>query len=132
MVLSLLLMIGVSESAKVNNVIVAIKVSVLAAFIAVGGFIVLSNLPELMATNWTPFIPENTGPGEFGVDGIMRAASIVFFAPRHASGARYKGVPSIVLDHEGGPASPGSISVAREGSNRMLLGLTSPWTRPAR
>ena len=80
MVLSLLLMIGVSESAKVNNVIVAIKVSVLAAFIAVGGFIVLSNLPELMATNWTPFIPENTGPGEFGVDGIMRAASIVFFA----------------------------------------------------
>ena len=30
-----------------------------------------------MATNWTPFIPENTGDGEFGVDGIMRAASIV-------------------------------------------------------
>jgi basic amino acid/polyamine antiporter, APA family len=80
MSLAVLLMIGVSESAKVNNIIVAIKVSVLAAFIAVGGFIVLSNLPELMATNWTPFIPENTGPGEFGVDGIMRAASIVFFA----------------------------------------------------
>lgn len=78
--LSLLLVLGVSESAKVNNVIVAIKVSVLAAFIAVGGSIVLSNLPELIATNWTPFIPENTGPGQFGVDGIMRAASIVFFA----------------------------------------------------
>lgn len=78
--LSLLLVVGVSESAKVNNAIVAIKVSVLAAFIVVGGMIVLSNLPELVATNWTPFIPENTGPGEFGVDGIMRAASIVFFA----------------------------------------------------
>jgi APA family basic amino acid/polyamine antiporter len=72
--------VGVSESAKVNNVIVAIKVSVLAAFILVGGSIVLSNLPDLMAANWVPFIPENTGPGEFGVDGIMRAASIVFFA----------------------------------------------------
>ncbi|MFO6429739.1 amino acid permease [Erythrobacter sp. W302b] len=78
--LSLLLILGVSESAKVNNIIVAIKVSVLAAFIVVGGLIVLGNLPELIATNWTPFIPENTGDGEFGVDGIMRAASIVFFA----------------------------------------------------
>jgi len=78
--LSALLVVGVSESAKVNNIIVAIKVSVLAAFILVGGSIVLGNLPELIATNWTPFIPENTGPGEFGVDGIMRAASIVFFA----------------------------------------------------
>ncbi len=80
MALAGLLVVGVSESAKVNNVIVAIKVSVLAAFILVGGAIVLSNLPDLMAKNWVPFIPENTGPGEFGVDGIMRAASIVFFA----------------------------------------------------
>jgi APA family basic amino acid/polyamine antiporter len=78
--LSLLLVLGVSESAKVNNIIVAIKVSVLTAFIVVGGLIVLGNLPELVATNWTPFIPENTGDGQFGVDGIMRAASIVFFA----------------------------------------------------
>jgi basic amino acid/polyamine antiporter, APA family len=78
--LALLLVLGVSESAKVNNIIVAIKVSVLVAFILVGGLIVLSNFTELAAKNWTPFIPENTGPGEFGVDGIMRAASIVFFA----------------------------------------------------
>jgi APA family basic amino acid/polyamine antiporter len=75
-----LLCIGVSESAKVNNVIVAIKVSVLVAFIVVGGLIVLSNLGEYSAANWTPFIPENQGEGKFGVDGIMRAASIVFFA----------------------------------------------------
>jgi APA family basic amino acid/polyamine antiporter len=78
--LAALLVVGVSESAKVNNLIVFIKVSVLAAFIVVGGLIVLGNLPALVATNWTPFIPENTGEGEFGVDGIMRAASIVFFA----------------------------------------------------
>ncbi len=80
MVLAGLLVIGVSESAKVNNVIVAIKVSVLTAFILVGGSIVLSNFGDLSAKNWVPFIPENTGPGQFGVDGIMRAASIVFFA----------------------------------------------------
>lgn len=78
--LALLLVIGVSESAKVNNVIVAIKVSVLVAFIVVGGLIVLSNFGELSARNWTPFIPPNQGEGQFGVDGIMRAASIVFFA----------------------------------------------------
>jgi basic amino acid/polyamine antiporter, APA family len=80
MALSALLVVGISESAKVNNVIVAIKVSVLTAFILVGGAIVLSNFGELSAKNWVPFIPENTGPGQFGVDGIMRAASIVFFA----------------------------------------------------
>ncbi len=80
MALAALLVVGVSESAKVNNIIVAIKVSVLTAFIVVGGLIVLSNLPELVATNWVPFIPENQGDGKFGVDGIMRAASIVFFA----------------------------------------------------
>jgi len=75
-----LLIRGVSESAKVNNIIVAIKVSVLVAFIVVGGLIVLSHLGELVTRNWTPFIPDNQGPGKFGVDGIMRAASIVFFA----------------------------------------------------
>jgi APA family basic amino acid/polyamine antiporter len=85
MALAALLVVGVSESAKVNNVIVAIKVSVLTAFILVGGAIVLGNLPDLIATNWVPFIPEydpaaNNGDGAFGVDGIMRAASIVFFA----------------------------------------------------
>ena len=78
--LALLLVVGVSESAKVNNVIVAIKVSVLTAFIVVGGLIVLSNFNELAATHWVPFIPENQGDGKFGIDGIMRAASIVFFA----------------------------------------------------
>ncbi len=83
--LSALLVVGVSESAKVNNLIVAVKVSVLVAFIVVGGLIVLAKLPSLVATNWTPFIPTfdaaaNKGEGAYGVAGIMRAASIVFFA----------------------------------------------------
>jgi len=79
-VLACLLVLGVSESAKVNNIIVAIKVSVLTAFILVGGFIILTNW-STFAPNWDPFIPENTGTdGEFGWSGIIRAASIVFFA----------------------------------------------------
>jgi APA family basic amino acid/polyamine antiporter len=78
--LALLLVLGISESAKVNNVIVAIKVSVILGFILIGGYMVLSNLPTLTAQNWTPFIPPSEGEGKFGWDGIMRAASIVFFA----------------------------------------------------
>ncbi len=78
--LALLLVVGVSESARVNNIIVAIKVTVLVAFILVGGFIILKNYGAF-AHNWQPFIPEPTGEkGEFGWSGILRAASIVFFA----------------------------------------------------
>ncbi len=78
--LSGLLVIGVSESAKVNNAIVAVKVTVLVAFILVGGWMVLTNFTELAAKNWVPFIPANEGDGKFGIEGVMRAASIVFFA----------------------------------------------------
>jgi basic amino acid/polyamine antiporter, APA family len=78
--LAMLLVVGVSESARFNNAIVAIKVTVLVAFILVGGFILLRNLPTYLP-NWEPFIPPPTGAkGEFGWSGILRAASIVFFA----------------------------------------------------
>jgi amino acid transporter len=69
-----LLVRGVSESATVNNIIVAIKVTVIIAFVAVGAFFV-------DPSNWQPFIPEPTGvEDQFGIDGIIRAAMIVFFA----------------------------------------------------
>jgi amino acid transporter len=69
-----LLIVGVSESATVNNIIVFIKVAVIVAFIVVGAFYV-------NPANWQPFIPEPTGePGEFGMSGVLRAATIVFFA----------------------------------------------------
>jgi amino acid transporter len=51
---TMLLVIGVSESATVNNIIVAIKVAVILAFIGVGAFFVNPD-------NWHPFIPEPTG-----------------------------------------------------------------------
>lgn len=71
---SLLLIKGTSESAKVNAVIVAIKVTVVLIFILLGwGYINYGN--------YVPYIPENTGNfGEFGFSGIIRAAAIVFFA----------------------------------------------------
>lgn len=75
-----LLIIGVSESAKVNNIIVAIKASVIIAFIIIVGWYVIQHFDTLKA-NWDPFIPEPTGKeGEYGWGGIFRAASIVFFA----------------------------------------------------
>ena len=78
--LSALLVVGVSESAKVNNVIVAIKMGVIIAFILICGWFVIQHFDTLKA-NWDPFIPPPTGDkGEFGWGGVFRAASIVFFA----------------------------------------------------
>jgi len=68
-----LLLLGISESAKVNNVIVFIKVTVLLAFIAFGAF-------HIMPENWQPFIPPNEGGFTFGPQGVFRAASTIFFA----------------------------------------------------
>ncbi len=69
-----LLVLGVSESANINNVIVVIKIVVLLTFIAVG-------IQYIDPANWVPFIPEATGqPGQFGVGGIFRGAAIIFFA----------------------------------------------------
>ncbi|MDI6624241.1 MAG: amino acid permease [Brevundimonas sp.] len=69
-----LLVLGVSESANINNIIVVIKIVVLLTFIAVG-------IQYIDPSNWVPFIPEATGqPGQFGVGGIFRGAAIIFFA----------------------------------------------------
>jgi APA family basic amino acid/polyamine antiporter len=70
-----LLVLGVSESAKINNIIVMIKIVVLLTFIAVG-------IGYINPDNWVPFIPENTTGnfGEYGATGILRGASIIFFA----------------------------------------------------
>lgn len=69
-----LLVLGVSESANINNAIVVIKIIVLLTFIAVG-------IQYIDPANWRPFIPEPTGqPGQFGVGGIFRGAAIIFFA----------------------------------------------------
>ncbi|MFT4955441.1 MAG: APA family basic amino acid/polyamine antiporter [Brevundimonas sp.] len=69
-----LLVLGVSESANINNAIVVIKIIVLLTFIGVG-------ISYVNPDNWIPFIPEPTGvAGQFGVGGIFRGAAIIFFA----------------------------------------------------
>ena len=73
-VLVTLLVLGVRESAKVNNIIVLIKVIVVLLFVGFGISFINSN-------NWIPFIPQNTGHFEnFGWTGILSGAAIVFFA----------------------------------------------------
>ena len=72
--LSLLLVVGIKESARFNNVIVFVKLAIVALVIGFGVFYVNS-------ANWTPFIPPNTGEsGHFGWSGILRAAGVIFFA----------------------------------------------------
>jgi basic amino acid/polyamine antiporter, APA family len=71
---TLLLIIGIKESASFNNFIVFIKVTVIILFIGFGVFFVKMD-------NLTPFIPDNTGHfGEFGWTGILRGAGVIFFA----------------------------------------------------
>jgi APA family basic amino acid/polyamine antiporter len=72
--MSSLLIKGTSDSARVNNIIVLLKVSVVLIFIFLGWRYINTD-------NYVPYIPENNGNfGEFGFSGIIRAAAIVFFA----------------------------------------------------
>jgi basic amino acid/polyamine antiporter, APA family len=94
-----LLVLGVSESARVNNVVVAIKVTVVVAFIVIGAFFVNPDL-------WSPLIPPRQPPypdgatpgiwvqigeslkglitgesnGQYGVGGVIAGAARIFFA----------------------------------------------------
>ncbi len=69
-----LLVLGTRESARVNNVMVAVKLSVVALFVAFGAVAV-------SPAHWWPFLPPNTGDfGHFGWSGVLRGSSVVFFA----------------------------------------------------
>jgi APA family basic amino acid/polyamine antiporter len=66
LVLTAMLSWGVRESARLNNVMVAIKVGVVLLFIVVGA-------RHVQPANWQPFLP-------FGYNGMLSAAALVFFA----------------------------------------------------
>jgi basic amino acid/polyamine antiporter, APA family len=72
---SAVLIVGISESAKFNAVIVVLKVTIVLLVIFVGW-------AHIDPANHTPLIPPNTTGefGHFGISGVMRAAGIVFFA----------------------------------------------------
>ena len=72
--ISLLLIGGVSESARVNAVIVVLKVAVVLTVVGLGVFYV-------DGANYHPFVPPNAGQfGSFGWTGVLRGAGVVFFA----------------------------------------------------
>lgn len=82
MVLTALLVIGVKESATINNVVVLIKICVLVLLVIVG-------IPHINVAFWHPFIPPevvisdpNTGSSvtHYGWPGILHAAAVISFA----------------------------------------------------
>lgn len=64
--IAFLLTLGIQESAKLNRIMVLIKVGVILLFIGVGVFYV-------QPTNWQPFMP-------FGIKGVLSGSALVFFA----------------------------------------------------
>jgi APA family basic amino acid/polyamine antiporter len=78
--MTVLLVIGIQESARVNNFIVAVKLVVIALFIVCAA-------PAFNVSNWVTssnpsgaFIPPNAGTGVYGWSGVLRGAAVVFFA----------------------------------------------------
>jgi APA family basic amino acid/polyamine antiporter len=79
-IITIVLVIGVRESANFNSTAVMIKVSVVLIFVGLATTYAFGHWSHMVA-NWHPFIPANTGQfGHFGWSGIMRGAGVVFFA----------------------------------------------------
>jgi APA family basic amino acid/polyamine antiporter len=66
LLITVILVIGIKESARAAGLIVVLKLSVILFFIAVG-------TPAVSVDNWTPFMPN-------GFEGVRAAAAIIFFA----------------------------------------------------
>jgi len=73
-VLTALLIIGIKETVKFNNITVIIKIVVVLLFIGFG-------ISHIHPQNWVPFIPKNTGNwGQYGWSGILTGSGVIFFA----------------------------------------------------
>ncbi|QWT21460.1 amino acid permease [Bacillus sp. NP157] len=65
--------VGIKESTGLNMAMVVLKVALIIVVIVVGA-------SHIDTANWHPFIPENQGGDKYGWSGVMRGASLVFFA----------------------------------------------------
>jgi len=76
-IVTAILVKGIKEAARTNNIIVVIKVAVVL-------FVIIAGLFYIDTANWTPFIPDEIidekGDSHFGWSGVITAATIVFFA----------------------------------------------------
>ncbi len=76
---SVILVVGIEESANLNSAMVFIKLAAVGIFLVIGiGF--LLHHPEIHRVNWHPFIPPSQGPGRYGWGGITAGAASIFFA----------------------------------------------------
>jgi APA family basic amino acid/polyamine antiporter len=77
---TVILIIGIKESANFNTGVVFVKLIAVFTFIGVAIPYVYKHA-ALAHANWSVFIPPNTGSfGSFGWSGILRGAGVVFFA----------------------------------------------------
>ncbi len=77
---TLILIIGIKESANFNTGVVFVKLIAVLTFIAVAAPFVYKHA-QLAHSNWIVFLPPNTGSfGSFGWSGVLRGAGVVFFA----------------------------------------------------
>jgi len=73
-VISLILILGIRQSAIFNKTMVVIKLSVVFLFMGLGFF-------YINYQNYKPFLPPNTGTfGAFGWSGVLQAAGVLFYA----------------------------------------------------
>jgi len=76
-VVTYILVKGIKESAKTNNIIVSLKVAAVL-------FVVVMGVAYINPANWHPFIPQqvtdSSGVSHYGLSGVLTAAGIVFFA----------------------------------------------------
>ena len=77
---TIILIIGIKESANFNTGVVFVKLAAVFTFIAVATAFLLKH-PDVAHQNWRVFLPPNTGEfGSFGWSGVLRGAGVVFFA----------------------------------------------------
>lgn len=77
---TILLVIGIKESANVNNAIVALKLAIVVLFVLAGVWFIKPANWVTLSNPLGSFIPPNAGPGQYGWSGIVTGAAVVFFA----------------------------------------------------